>query len=97
MEFSILQIKDLENSKYAFMGYDFALRYGFTLDDYEEVYSSDIEYKEKDINAFLEKLFYIFNVKHPEDYHAHSLSVSDIIVVDGHAYYVDSFGYATIY
>lgn len=48
-------------------------------------------------NVDLEELFVVFNVRRPESYKGHSLSVSDVIVLgegtEKRAYYVDSFGF----
>ena len=42
----------------------------------------------------LDYIFGIFNIgKKPESYKGHSLSVSDIVVLDGVNYYVDRFGF----
>lgn len=49
------------------------------LRNYVRVWTDEIEYK--DITSALEKLFYIFNVNHPEHYAASSLSVGDIIAI----------------
>lgn len=98
IEIKILQIRDIENCNYAFMDYHFAQRHGFSLDDYEEVYSFD--YKPTQFvsgNRVLEDVYYIFNVVNkPKDFKGHSLSVSDIIVKDGEMFYVDSIGFAKV-
>ena len=48
----------------------------------------------------LDSIYTKFNVDHPADFHGHSLSVSDVIVVrdaeEVTAYYVDSFGFKPI-
>ena len=48
----------------------------------------------------LDSLYVKFNVDHPEDFHGHSLSMSDVIVVrdeqTAQAYYVDSFGFKEV-
>lgn len=48
----------------------------------------------------LDSIYTKFNVDHPSDFHGHSLSVSDVIVVrdeqEVSAYYVDSFGFKPI-
>ncbi|UKI16673.1 MAG: YodL domain-containing protein [Ruminococcus sp.] len=41
----------------------------------------------------LESAFYVFNQERPEDFKGHSLSVSDVVVLDDTAYYVDSVGF----
>jgi len=52
---------------------------------------------EEGINDLLEYVFRIFNIGNkPENYHGHSLSVSDIVEIDGVKYYVDGFGFVKI-
>lgn len=85
----IYQIKDMENCAYSFMHWSYAERF-FDINDYELVYTYECE------DPDLEELFYIFNNECPEDYTGHSLSVSDIIEVDGKKYYVDTFGFKEV-
>lgn len=59
---------------------------------YNEVYAGEIEPK-VDVIATLEELYFIFNMRHPADFKGHSLSVSDVVLLDGKYYYCDSFGY----
>lgn len=76
------------------MGMDYAVSHGMRIDasDYNFVYSGQMT--EDDT---LDCLYERFNIEHPEDYTGHSLSVSDVIVLQEEqrmkAYYVDSFGY----
>ena len=50
-----------------------------------------------DPSSILEQLYERFNLDRPEDFHGHSLSVSDVIVLKHGAeirsYYTDSFGF----
>lgn len=48
---------------------------------------------EMDIMDILENLFFQFNVSRPEGFTGHSMSVSDVIVLNDKPYYVDSFGF----
>lgn len=98
MKVKILQIKSLQDTTYLFMGYDFALRTGFTLDDYEEVWEGSIQKETgESTNHFLESVFTIFNIDRPYDFKGHSLSVSDLIrLEDGSTYYVDSIGFKRV-
>ena len=41
----------------------------------------------------MEAVFQKFNIDHPYDFKGHSLSVSDVVVMDDKAYYVDSVGF----
>lgn len=99
MKFKIYQIKDIKNCEYAFFGYDLASRYGFNLNDYQLIYE-----EETDKNLTLDQIFRLFNVVTEEDvkrldavnYKGHSLSVSDIVEIDGKKYYCDSCGWEEI-
>lgn len=43
-----------------------------------------------------EEIFRVFNIDKPADFKGHSLSVSDIVVLDGAAYYVDVYGFKQV-
>lgn len=58
---------------------------------YKKVY----EYETEE-NVSLDDIFYKFNMEHPEDFPGHSLSVSDVVALDGKLYFCDSFGWAEI-
>lgn len=94
MKYKIKQIKDLKNCDYAFEHYDWC-KDKINLNDYEVVYEGEIEVTSS-INNTLEKLFEIFNIRHPEDFKGHSLSVSDIVEIDGNNYYCDAFGWVKL-
>lgn len=93
MKYKILQIKNLRDCDYSFDGWKWA-KDKFNIDDYEEVYHGE---KEGD-NPFavLEDLFVEFNINHPIDFRGHSLSVSDVVELDGKHYYCDSCGWVEI-
>ena len=70
-------------------------------EDYVRVYEGDI-YPVGEIEDMLNDIYEILNIDHPSDYHAHSLSVSDVVGlnVDSHSwefYYVDSIGFKRIW
>ena len=48
------------------------------------------------MNAILEEIFIRFNVNLPNDFCGHSLSVSDVVVVDNEAYYVERIGFSLL-
>ncbi len=48
--------------------------------DYVLVYQRQIDKMPEDVWDYLEKLFEEFNINHPADYHARSMSTSDLIV-----------------
>jgi len=83
----------------------------FNIDDYNRVYSGElidsIVYGDKvsscntNDKTVLEKLFEMFNINHPEDYKARSLSLSDVVAIVRtnvtRYYYCDSFGWKLIW
>lgn len=93
--YGIYQILDgTKGREYLFMGMDFVNSQGIEVDggDYAFIYGGKLT--ETDT---LDSLYEKFNLHHPEGYYGHSLSVSDVVVLqkDKHtkAYYVDSFGF----
>lgn len=97
-QFGIYQItaRDTEHD-YRFMNLDFVKRHGMEVNraDYELVYTASLT--EKDT---LEAIYERFNIQRPADFTGHSLSVSDVVVLnDGKsikACYVDSIGFAEL-
>ena len=99
MKYKIKQLKDLRNCEYSFDGWKYA-KDKFNLEDYEVVYEGNIEPKDPsseytNINV-LENLFYVFNMQRPDDFKGHSLSVSDVVELDGVNYYCDSAGWVKL-
>ncbi len=94
-DYKILQLKDIKSCDYSFMDYETAKNHNFSLDDYKEVYSGSLLKNKYDENN-LEELFNIFNLDRPDDFTGHSLSVSDIVELDGKKYYCDSFSWEKI-
>ena len=60
---------------------------------YENTYEGEIETDKTNNYEILEEIFTLLNVNHPEDYKGHSLSVSDIVELNGKKYYCDSYGW----
>ena len=63
---------------------------------YDKVYEGDFtpfEQAGSTIGKQLEAVYTKFNLDHPADFKGHSLSVSDVVVAKGKAYYVDTFGF----
>ena len=67
---------------------------GFSKNCYNKVYEGEIE-SLSILNA-LDDLFRKFNLDHPDDFHGHSMSVSDVAVLDGRMYYCDNYGWVDI-
>lgn len=70
---------------------------GFQL-AYDLLYSGEVTCgKDWSDGQVLERLFRIFNFDHPADYKGHSLSISDIICLDGvKFYYCEPVGFALL-
>ena len=93
--FGIYQIwADSPGENYAFMNMSFIESHGMQIkkEDYKLVYVGDLSG-----NMSLEDIFERFNIDRPEDFRGHSLSVSDIVVLnDGEkvtAHFVDSISF----
>ena len=67
-------------------------------DIYKEVFQGELAIPESDIERALEFVFMLFNVRLDmfPDYKGHSLSVSDVVIADGVAYYVNTFGFVKL-
>lgn len=94
VKFKLLQIRDIDNCRYSFLGFNTARQMGFSLNDYEVVYEDEVG--SVDDEDTLESLFYIFNADRPEDFKGRSMSVSDVIELDGKYYYTDIVGFKEI-
>lgn len=97
--FSLYQIS-WDNSatrQLTFVSYDELKKQGLTVDgrNYDCAYSGLMASGET-----LDSIYERFNLRHPDDFRGHSLSVSDIVVLhqNGHdqAFYVDSFGFREV-
>lgn len=109
-KYGIFQLKDdPELDKFRFEGTESLKRMGITKDNfdavlpenYKLVYMGELaELQGQTQSETLEAIYTKFNIDHPADYKAHSLSVSDIVVLheDGEnsAHFVDSFGFTEL-
>ncbi len=96
-EYKIYQLKnDAENHAIRFEGFTDAERYGEAAkpENYDLIYTGSLDDFE-DSNK-LEAIYTKFNLDRPDDFTGHSLSVSDIIVMDNEAHYVDSYGFVDV-
>lgn len=96
-EYKIYQLKKgPENHAIRFEEYALAEKYGEPAkpENYDLVYTGSLDDFE-DSNK-LEAIYTKFNLNRPEDFKGHSLSVSDIIVMNDEAHYVDSFGFVDV-
>ena len=106
-KYGIFQLKDdPELDKFRFEGTESLKRMGITKDNfdavlpenYKLVYLGELsELQGQTQSETLEAIYEQFNIAHPEDYRGHSLSVSDIVVLnDGKkvtAHFVDSISF----
>lgn len=96
--YEILQIKDgSDGEQYRFWGMNYVQEIGLQVNvsDYESKYQGELK-----LGETLDTLYERFNIHRPEDFTGHSLSVSDVIVLesggDKKAFYVDSFGFCEV-
>ena len=96
--YAIYQLKDGEELRdYRFTNSEYMQAHGMYADreNYNQVYRGRMQE-----NETLEDIFAKFNVNRPEDFHGHSLSVSDIICVKQNgkitAHFVDSVGFKEV-
>lgn len=67
--------------------------------NYDKIYEGDmssVNARGDTVGDMLEAVFVKFNLDRPEDFKGHSLSVSDVVVMDDKAYYVDTVGFQTL-
>ena len=109
-KYGIYQLKDNpELDKFRFEGTESLKHMGIAKDNfdavlpenYKLVYMGELaELQGQTQSETLEAIYTKFNIDHPADYKAHSLSVSDIVVLheDGEnsAHFVDSFGFTEL-
>ena len=65
------------------------IKFDFSL--YDKVYTDYVE-----DNITLDDIFEKFNINRPDDFYGHSLSVSDLIVINNKIFYVDRFGFVLL-
>lgn len=96
MKYSLLMLKNSCASK-LFMPYLWTMdNGGVNHDDYETVYTGRIEPKAT-VSDALEDIYVMFNLHRPADYRGRSMSVSDLVVIEGSGtYYCDSVGFQKI-
>lgn len=97
MSYEIYQLKDIpENKALHFSDYAYASNFRLTESRYEKVY----EAKAGEDDYSLDKIYYKFNVARPADFKGHSMSKSDVVVlnVDGQktAWFVDTYGFQEV-
>lgn len=99
--YKIYQIKNDSDEAIRYMFTDFRTlqRLNLCIDgnNYEKVYEGKVKPVTENHIYILDDLYKTFNINHPSDYRARSLSVSDIVVLNKQgkesAYFCDSFGW----
>lgn len=97
----IYQLKDIpENRDLHFAGAEYLDKKGITpdRDNYTLVYTFPVNPEDlQDKIGFLNDVYHKFNTDHPKDFEGHSLSVSDVVVIQQNgelsAHFVDTWGY----
>lgn len=97
MKYTILQLDsynpDVMKDEKLFVSWDDLNKYSkFDISQYKKVYEGEVT-EMTDLFHMLESIFRKFNHRHPSDFYGHSLSVSDVVNVDGINYYCDSYGW----
>ena len=95
MKYTILQLDDhnpdVVKGRKLFEPWNILNRHSkFDISQYKKVYEGEVQ-EEKNLLRTLESIFEKFNLRHPSDFHGHSLSVSDVVVLDDVSYYCDSY------
>jgi hypothetical protein len=94
MEYKILQLQHTEEGiSYLFLPYSEKKVPQRGL--YNVVYTGMVE-NTGSVTSILEKLFTKFNFNHPADFKGHSLSVSDVVELNGKCYYCDAIGFVEL-
>ena len=97
-QYGIYQLNDSPDARDAlFMNFGFLEKKGISIvrEKYDLIYTAPLE---EDMT--LEDIYTKFNISRPEDFKGHSLSVSDVVVLNQNgkitSYFVDSFGYREV-
>ena len=94
MKYEIYQIKP-EHVGFRFMHYTWFEK--VTIDLYTKVYEGEIDdVPEEGKETLLELIYREFNLYRPKDFTGHSMSVSDVVVLDGEPYFCDSIGFTPV-
>lgn len=93
--FYIYEIYQTDNRRYVFMPFDYAMKHDFKRNDYKFCYKNIVE--ASCINEALNKLWIWHNADdRPASKTMRSLSMSDVVTLDGIPYYCDRFDWSEI-
>ena len=97
--FAIYQLRDNDDTAYLhYMNSEYLEKKGLSIqkENYAAVYAGDLD-RRGDTQDKLNELYETFNIRRPEDFRGHSLSVSDIVALKQNGvvscHYVDSWGF----
>ena len=97
--FAIYQLRDSDDTaRLHFMNYEYLEKKGLSAqkENYAAIYAGNLDHR-GDTQNRLNELYEIFNIRRPEDFRGHSLSVSDIVALKQNGvvscHYVDSWGF----
>lgn len=94
MKYEILQLND-KSEDLMFESYDY-IKSKFDIDNYDVVYEGEIDDTDKETGDILEDIYVHFNMFIPKGFKGHSMSMSDVIRLNGESYYCDRFGFVKI-
>lgn len=95
----ILQLKETKETRnYSFASLKLLESMGLkvSLDNYRVVYEFEDEIAPNAVYEELERMYMRFQGVKPDCYTGHSLSISDIVQIDGTNYYVDDYGFQKV-
>ena len=100
MKYTILQLDthnpDVVKGRKLFESWDMLNKTsGFNIHQYKKVYEGEVEDQGSALKT-LDHLFEKFNYQPPSDFYGHSLSVSDVVALDGVNYYCDIYTWVNI-
>ena len=100
--FAIYQLRDNDNTaQLRFMNAEYLEKKGLSIEkgNYAAVYAGNLD-RRGDTQDRLDELYETFNIRRPEDFRCHSLSVSDIVALKQNGvvscHYVDSRGFKAL-
>lgn len=100
--FAIYQLRDNDNTaQLRFMNAEYLEKKGLSIEkgNYAAVYAGNLDHR-GDTQDRLDELYETFNIRRPEDFRGHSLSVSDIVALKQNGvvscHYVDSRGFKAL-
>jgi hypothetical protein len=96
LKFELYQVNAENRRGFAFEGLDFLKIVGETvkLERYDKVYAGERGYVTTP--QFLEDLYTEFNMNHTKDFTGRSMSVSDLVSVNGNYFFCDSYGWKEV-